>query len=162
MDNSEESDDDLTQDEITEFLNTYSAGVGIHTSGKDDLPGVPDTPWLVRTRWQLHFQTCDLAAIADQTKHPGPQDENDIDIILSIIVHATRSYFEHALNVAAPAHIHFFAGLEVFPVQIPRLPPSDLCKIIVPSNDMFATGLVCYAFCVGRPSRTRALINFST
>lgn len=81
-------------------MNTYSAGVGIHASGKDDLPGVPDTPWLIRTKWRLHFQTRDLAAIADQTKHPGRQDENDIDIILSIIVHATRSYFEHALKIA--------------------------------------------------------------
>jgi len=64
-------------------------------------PGLPDTAWLARTGWTQHFAGSDLNALALQTQHPGPQDENDIDHLLSVLVQECKSYFAQAVKIAS-------------------------------------------------------------
>ena len=85
---------------IEDFLETYSSYGFQHHNTLQPTPGLPDTPWLLRTDWSNHFFGRDLFDLANQTDHPGWQDENETKLLFTVVVDAAESYFNHASTVA--------------------------------------------------------------
>lgn len=85
---------DWEPEDLEEFMETYGGENGLEKNFVGPASGVHDGPWLMRTGWTKHFNGHDTYSLALQTQHPGPYDENDMDLIFSVVVDAGYRYFE--------------------------------------------------------------------